>query len=157
MYTQVIYCLERVAVLAKAKPDLKDVEPFRTVLSGNREAMAKFTMPDLEEILAATLTGMTVGQFGVQVKDRLGTAKHPRFKRPYTELVYQPMLEVMRLFRANGYKTYFVTGAARISCACTRSRCTAFRLSRWSARRGAPSSGTTTPAGRCAPRSPSSR
>ena len=113
MYTQVIYCLERVAVLAKAKPDLKDVEPFRTVLSGNREAMAKFTMPDLEEILAATLTGMTVEQFGVQVKDWLGTAKHPRFKRPYTELVYQPMLEVMRLFRANGYKTYFVTGGGQ--------------------------------------------
>jgi len=113
MYTQVIYCLERVAVLAKAKPDLKDVEPFRTVLSGNREAMAKFTMPDLEKILAATLTGMTVEQFGVQVKDWLGTAKHPRFKRPYTELVYQPMLEVMRLFRANGYKAYFVTGGGQ--------------------------------------------
>ena len=113
MYTQVIYCLERVAVLAKAKPDLKDVEPFRTVLSGNREAMAKFTMPDLEKILAATLTGMTVEQFGVQVKDWLGTAKHPRFKRPYTELVYQPMLEVMRLFRANGYKIYFVTGGGQ--------------------------------------------
>jgi len=71
-----------VAVLAKAKPDLKDVEPFRTVLSGNREAMAKFTMPDLEKILAATLTGMTVEQFGVQVKDWLGTAKHPRFQAP---------------------------------------------------------------------------
>src|SRR5207249_12142410 len=113
MYTQVIYCLERVAVLAKAKPDLKDVEPFRTVLSGNREAMAKFTMPDLEEILAATLTGMTVEQFGVQVKDWLGTGKQPRFKRPYTELVYQPMLEVMRVFRANCYKTYFVTGGGQ--------------------------------------------
>jgi hypothetical protein len=60
MYTQVMYCLERVPVLAKAKPELKDVEPFKTVLSGNREAMAKLTMPDLEKILAATLTGMTV-------------------------------------------------------------------------------------------------
>ena len=113
MYTQVIYCLERVAVLAKAKPDLKDVEPFRTVLSGNREAMAKFTMPDLEKILAATLTGMTVEQFGAPVKDWLATAKHPRFKRPYTELVYQPMLEVMKFMRANGYKTYFVTGGGQ--------------------------------------------
>ena len=75
--------------------------------------MAKLTMPDLEKILAATLTGMTVEQFGAQVKDWLATAKHPRFKRPYTELVYQPMLEVMQLFRANGYKTYFVTGGGQ--------------------------------------------
>lgn len=113
MYAQVMYCLERVPVLVKAKPELKDVEPFKTVLSGNREAMAKLTMPDLEKILAATLTGMTVEQFTAQVKDWLATAKHPRFKRPYTELVYQPMLEVMTLFRANGYKTYFVTGGGQ--------------------------------------------
>ena len=113
MYTQVMYCLERVPALAKAKPELKDVEPFKTVLSGNREAMAKLTMPDLEKILAATLTGMTVEEFAAQVKDWLATAKHPRFKRPYTELVYQPMLEVMKLFRANGYKTYFVTGGGQ--------------------------------------------
>src|SRR5882724_13310704 len=103
MYTQVIYCLERVPALAKAKPGLKDIEPFKTVLSGNREAMAKFTMPDLEKILAATLTGMTVEQFAAPVKDWLATAKHPRFKRPYPELVYQPMLEVMKFMRANGY------------------------------------------------------
>ena len=113
MYTQVMYCLERVAGLAKENPEMKDVEPFKTVLSGNREAMAKLTMKDLEKILAATLTGMTVDEFGVQVKDWLAAAKHPRFKRPYTELVYQPMLEVMKLFRANGYKTYFVTGGGQ--------------------------------------------
>lgn len=113
MYTQVVYCLERVPAVVKAKPELAKVEPFKTVLSGDREAMAKLTMPDLEKILAATLTGMTVEQFGTQVKDWLATAKHPRFKRPYTELVYQPMLEVMRLFRAHGYKTYFVTGGGQ--------------------------------------------
>src|SRR5438552_13469021 len=60
LYTQVLYCLERVPALAAKKPELKQVEPFKTVLSGNREAMAKLTMPDLEKILAATLTGMTV-------------------------------------------------------------------------------------------------
>ena len=113
MYTQVVYCLERVPEVVKAKPELKNVEPFKTVLSGNREAMAKLTMPDLEKILGATLTGMTVEQFGAQVKGWLATAKHPRFKRPYTDLVYQPMLEVMRLFRANGYKTYVVTGGGQ--------------------------------------------
>ena len=113
LYTQVVYCLERVPVLAKAKPELKTVEPFKTVLSGDRAALEKLTMPDLEKILAATLTGMTVDQFGTQVKDWLVSAKHPRFQRPYTDLVYQPMLEVMKLFRANGYKTYFVTGGGQ--------------------------------------------
>jgi len=113
MYTQVVYCLERVQVVAEKKPELKNVEPFKTVLSGNREAMAKLSMKDLEKILAATLTGMTVEEFNAEVKKWLATAKHPRWNRPYTELVYQPMLEVMRLFRANGYKTYFVTGGGQ--------------------------------------------
>jgi len=113
MYTQVMYCLERVAVLAKGKPELKDAEPFKTVLSGNREAMAKLSMKDLVKILAATLTGMTVDEFSAQVKKWFETAKDPRWKRPYTELVYEPMLEVMKLFRANGYKTYFVTGGGQ--------------------------------------------
>jgi hypothetical protein len=106
MYTQVVYCLERVPAVAEKKP-------FKTVLSGNREAMAKFTMPDLYMILAATLSGMTVDEFSGEVKKWLATAKHPRFKRLYTELTYQPMLEVMKLFRANGYKTYFVTGGGQ--------------------------------------------
>ena len=113
MYTQVVYCLERVPAVVKAKPDLKNVEPFKTVLSGNREAMAKFTMPQLEMILAATLTGMTVDVFAADVKKWLAAAKHPRFKQLYTDLTYQPMLDVMKLFRANGYKTYFVTGGGQ--------------------------------------------
>ena len=113
MYTQVVYCLERVAVLAREKPELKEVEPFKTVLSGNREAMAKLSMKDLEKSLAATLTGMTVEEFNTEVKKWLETAKDPRWKRPYTELVYQPMLEAMKLFRASGYKTYFVTGGGQ--------------------------------------------
>ena len=113
MYTQVMYCLERVPAVVKEKPELKNVEPFKTVLSGNREAMAKLSMKDLEKILVATLTGMTVEEFNADVKKWLAAAKHPRWKRPYTELVYQPMLEVMKLFRANGYKTYFVTGGGQ--------------------------------------------
>jgi phosphoglycolate phosphatase-like HAD superfamily hydrolase len=113
MYTQVIYCLERVKVIAEKKPELKIVEPFKTVLSGNREAIAKLTKKDLEKILAATLTGMTVEEFTADVRNWLATAKHPRYKRPYTDLVYQPMLEVMKFLRANGYKTYFVTGGGQ--------------------------------------------
>ena len=110
MYSQMMYCLDRVPVLAAEKPALKNMEPFKTVLSGNREAMAKLSMPDLEKIIVATLTGMTTDQFEAEVKKWLATAKDPRWKRPYTELTYQPMLEVMRYLRANGYKTFIVTG-----------------------------------------------
>lgn len=113
MYTQVVYCLERVPAVVATKPELKNVEPFKTVLSGNREAMAKFTMHDLEKILAAALSGMTVDEFRAEVGKWIGTAKHPRWDRLYTELVYQPMLEVMQYLRANGYKTYIVTGGGQ--------------------------------------------
>jgi phosphoglycolate phosphatase-like HAD superfamily hydrolase len=113
MYTQVRYCLERVPAVVEEKPELANVEPFKTVLSGNREAMAKLGMPELEKILAATLTGMTVDEFGAQVKTWLETVKEPRWKRPYTELIYQPMLEVMQYLRANGYQTYIVTGGGQ--------------------------------------------
>jgi hypothetical protein len=113
MYTQVVYCLQRVHALAEKKPELKKLEPFKAVLSGDRQAMAKFTMQDLEKILAATLTGMTVEEFNAGVKSWLATAKDHRFNRLYTELTYQPMLEVMQLLRDNGYKTYFVTGGGQ--------------------------------------------
>ena len=111
--TQIMYCLERVPTLVEKKPELKNVEPFKTVLSGNREAMAKLTMKDLVKILAATLTGMTTDQFQAEVKQWLMMAKDPRWKRPYTELTYQPMQEVLLYLRANGYKTYFVTGGGQ--------------------------------------------
>ena len=113
MYTQVVYCLERVPALVKAKPELADVEPFKTVLSGDREAMAKLTTPDLEKILAATLTGMTVDDFETEAEKWIAAAKDGRWKRPYTELTYQPMQEVLHYLRDNGYKTYIVTGGGQ--------------------------------------------
>jgi phosphoglycolate phosphatase-like HAD superfamily hydrolase len=113
MYTQVMYCLERAPAVVAQKPELKNVEPFKTVLSGNREAMEKLTMPDLEKILAATLTGMTVEEFNTEVRKWITTAKHARWNRLYTELAYQPMLEVLKYLRANGYKTYIVTGGGQ--------------------------------------------
>jgi phosphoserine phosphatase len=113
MYTQVVYCLERAPAVVAKQPALKNVEPFKTVLSGNREAMAKLSMRDLEKILAATLTGMSVEEFNAEARKWLETAKHPRWDRPYTELVYQPMLEVLRHLRDNGFKTYIVTGGGQ--------------------------------------------
>jgi phosphoglycolate phosphatase-like HAD superfamily hydrolase len=113
IYTQIVYCLDRVSVLATQKPELRRIEPFKTVLSGDREAMAKLSMHDLETILAATLTGMPVEEFQADAKKWIESAKHPRWKRLYTDLVYQPMIEVLQYMRANGYKTYIVTGGGQ--------------------------------------------
>jgi phosphoglycolate phosphatase-like HAD superfamily hydrolase len=113
MYSQVMYCLERVPAVVKAKPELANVEPFKTVMSGNRAAMAKLTEPDLFKILAATLTGMSVETFNAEARKWLAEAKDPRWKRPYTELSYLPMQEVLKYLRANGYKTYIVTGGGQ--------------------------------------------
>ncbi len=113
MYTQVIYCLERVAVVVKQRPQLAEVAPFKTVLSGNQAAIARLSIKDLEEVMAASLSGMTVEEFKADVSKWLATAKHPRWHRPYTELIYQPMLELLRYLRANGYKTYIVTGGGQ--------------------------------------------
>ena len=113
IYTQVIYCLDRVPTVVKEKPALADVEPFKTVLSGNREAIAKFSLDDFVKIAAVTLTGMSVEDFEAEAKDWLGAAKNARWKRPYTDLTYLPMIEVLRYFRASGYRTYIVTGGGQ--------------------------------------------
>jgi phosphoserine phosphatase len=113
MYSQVIYCLDRVPDLVKKKPELRKVEPFKTVLTGNKEAIAKLPMKDLEKLLAATLTGMSVEEFQDEATQWLDKARDPRWKRPYTELVYQPMIEVLKYLRDNGYKTFIVTGGGQ--------------------------------------------
>jgi phosphoglycolate phosphatase-like HAD superfamily hydrolase len=113
MYTQVVYCLDRVPAVVAQKPELKSREPFKTVLSGNREAVANLSLSDLEEILVATLTGMSVDDFDAEAKKWLASAKHPRWKRSYTDLTYQPMQEVLQYLRDNGYKTFIVTGGGQ--------------------------------------------
>jgi len=113
MYSQVVYCFDRVPAVVKGKPELANVEPFKTVMSGNREAIAKLSMDDLYKILGATLTGMSVEDFKAEAKKWLDTARDPRWKRPYTELTYVPMQEVLKYLRANGYRTYIVTGGGQ--------------------------------------------
>jgi phosphoglycolate phosphatase-like HAD superfamily hydrolase len=113
MYTQVVYCLERVPAVVAKKTELKKVEPFKTVLSGSREAIARLPLPELEKILVATLTGMTTEEFRAEARAWLDTARHPRWNCPYTELVYQPMLEVLQYLRDNAYKTFIVTGGGQ--------------------------------------------
>ena len=148
MYSQVIYCLDRVPALVKAKPELADVEPFKTVLSGDREAMAKLSTHDLEKILFATLTGMTVDTFNAEAKKWTEEAKDGRWKRPYTELTYQPMQEVLSYLRANDFKTYIVTGGGQDFVRVYSSGSMASHLSRWSAVPAAQSTATTRTASR---------
>jgi len=113
MYTQVVYCLDRVPAVVAEKPALKDVAPFKTVLSGDRDQIAKLSLHDLEEVLFATLTGMPVDDFEAEARKWLDSAKHPRWNRLYTDLTYQPMHEVLQYLRDNGYKTYIVTGGGQ--------------------------------------------
>ena len=113
VYAQLVFCFDRVPALVKAKPELAKVEPFKTVMSGNRAAIAKLSMKDLEKIAVATLTGMSVENFQAEVKKWIGEARDPRWKRPYTDLTYLPMQEVLRYLRASGYKTYIVTGGGQ--------------------------------------------
>ena len=112
MYSQVVYCLSRVPDVA-AKPELANVEPFKTVLSGDHAAMAKLSNDDLFKILAATLTGMSVDDFRAEAKKWLASAKDPRWDRLYTSLTYRPMEELMKYFRDNDFKTYIVTGGGQ--------------------------------------------
>jgi phosphoglycolate phosphatase-like HAD superfamily hydrolase len=113
IYSFVMYALNRVPSVVKAKPSLAKVEPFKTVLSGDREAIAKLSLHDLEKIIAATFTGMSVDEFSAEAKKWIETAQDARWKRPYTQLTYQPMQEVLHYLRDNGYKTYIVTGGGQ--------------------------------------------
>jgi hypothetical protein len=112
LYSFVIYALDRVPAVVKAKPQLAKVEPFKTVLSGDRDAIAKLSLRDLEKIIAVTFTGMSLDEFGAEAKKWIETAQDARWKRPYTALTYQPMQEVLQFLRDNGYQTYIVTGGA---------------------------------------------
>jgi len=113
IYSQLFYCFDRVGDVVKEKPELKNAEPFKTILSGDRAAIAKLTMPELEKLAMVTLTGMSEEQFHDEVKKWLAEAKDPRWKKPFNELAYQPMKEVLSYLRANGYKTYIVTGGGQ--------------------------------------------
>jgi hypothetical protein len=113
MYSQVLFAFDRVAALASRHLGWKTKPPFKPVIAGDKEAMDNFTTKELEEIVFATHAGMTTGAFQSIVKDWMATARHPRFNKPYPKMVYQPMLEVMRYLRDNGYRTYIVTGGGQ--------------------------------------------
>jgi len=113
LYGQALFALDRLAEMAPKHPEWKDTQPFKSVLAGNHDAMAKFTERDWLEIVAVTHAGMSSADFAAIVADWLPKSSNPVFKRPVTDLVYQPMIEVMNYLRANGFRTYIVTGGGQ--------------------------------------------
>jgi phosphoglycolate phosphatase-like HAD superfamily hydrolase len=110
MYFQVAFAIDRVKQQATAHPQWKKEEPFATILHGDRREIAELGEKQLLQVIAATHAGMTADEFAVTVKQWMATARHPRFDRPYNELIYQPMLELLAYLRANGFKTFIVSG-----------------------------------------------
>ena len=110
MYVQLAFILDRVRALAPQNPDWKGKQPFQAVLDGDMKALAASGEKGLVELMAVTHAGMTPDEFHKIVSDWLATARDPRFKRTYVELVYQPMLELLAYLRANGFKTFIVSG-----------------------------------------------
>jgi phosphoserine phosphatase len=110
MYTQVLFAFDRVKELAPQHPEWKTTQPFKAVLDNDVKALAASGEKGLLQLVMASHAGMTTDEFEQIVKVWLATAKHPKFKRPYTELVYQPMLELLQYLRDNGFKTFIVSG-----------------------------------------------
>lgn len=110
MYFQAFFIFDRIKTLAPQHPEWKDKEPFASVLKGDVKSALAGGEHGLLEMAMATHAGMTSDEFTQIVKDWIATAKHPVTKRPYTEMVYQPMLEVLAYLRANGFKTFIVSG-----------------------------------------------
>ena len=110
MYVQLAFALDRVKALAPMHPEWKDKQPFRAVLDEDMKTLAAAGDHGIAELAMATHAGMTTEEFQKIVTNWFATARHPRWKRPYTELSYQPMIELLTYLRANGFKTYIVSG-----------------------------------------------
>ena len=110
MYTQLAFALDRVKALAPNHPEWKDTQPFKAVLEGDMKALAAEGEKGLLKIVAVTHAGMSTADFETIVTGWLAETKHPKFDKPYTELVYQPMLELLAYLRQNEFKTFIVSG-----------------------------------------------
>ena len=113
MYFQDYFTFDRIRALAPLHPEWKLKQPFRAVLENDVKALAALSWPALQELIMASHTGCTTEEFAQTVKDWAATAKHPQTGHLYTEMVYQPMLELLEYLRANDFKTYMVTGASQ--------------------------------------------
>lgn len=110
MYVQVVFAAHRARELAPIHPDWKTKQPFKTFLDGDRAQLGRMGEQDYLDVVVNAHAGMTTDEYARVVTDWLATARHPRFKRPYTELIYQPMRELLTYLRANEFKTFIVSG-----------------------------------------------
>jgi hypothetical protein len=110
LYFQLLFALDRVKTLAPQHPEWKTKEPFASLLKGDVKGALAGGEKAIVEIIAVTHSGMTTEEFEKIVSDWIATAQHPKFKRPLTECVYQPMIELLAYLRANGFKTFIVSG-----------------------------------------------
>ncbi len=110
MYFQIAFAVDRLKAMVAADPSLAGKEPYASVLSGDRARLAALGEKGLLQIVALTHAGMTVAEFDAIVRDWLKTARHPRFDRPYTDLAFQPMLELLAFLRERDFKTFIVSG-----------------------------------------------
>jgi phosphoglycolate phosphatase-like HAD superfamily hydrolase len=109
-YFQVAFAFDRIKAMAPQHPEWKTTQPFKAILDKDMKALAASGEKGLLQIVAAAHSGMTTDAFSNAVVEWTATARHPRFNRPYTQLVYQPMLELLAYLRANGFKTFVVSG-----------------------------------------------
>ena len=110
LFFQLLFAIDRVKSLAPEHPEWKEEQPFKAVLSDDRQALAKAGKSGLLKLVMASHAGLTTDEFSDIVRDWLKTSRHPQRNRPYTQLVYQPMLELLDYLRTNGFKTYIVSG-----------------------------------------------
>jgi phosphoglycolate phosphatase-like HAD superfamily hydrolase len=110
LYFELAFALDRVKMLVATHPAWKEQEPYKSILAGETKSLVHAGEKAFVDLVTATHTGMTTEEFEDIVNDWLKSARHPRFKRPYTDLVYQPMLELLAYLRANGFKTFVVSG-----------------------------------------------
>jgi hypothetical protein len=110
VYTQLAFAIDRVKALAPQHPQWRTEQPFQAALENDRDALAAAGMEGIVKLVMASHAGTTTDEFAAAVRDWIGTARHPRFGRLYTDLVFLPMLEVLAYLRANGFKTYIVSG-----------------------------------------------
>jgi phosphoglycolate phosphatase-like HAD superfamily hydrolase len=110
MYTQALFAFDRIKALAPQHPEWKTTQPFKALLEGDMKTVGASGMKGLMEIVIASHTGMTAAEFEQEVSTWLATTRQPKFKRLYTELIYQPQLELLDYLRANGFKTFIVSG-----------------------------------------------
>ena len=110
IYFQAAFALDRVKAMAPQHPEWKTTQPFKALLANDMKTFAAAGEKGLLAVVGATHAGMTTDEFSKSVTDWIATARHPRFNRPYTDLVYQPMLELLAYLRSNGFKTFIVSG-----------------------------------------------